>query len=170
MNGTAWSRGLARLGRQPVARNHRRLGYLRDLQPGVPASGIMSWCRIVASGTLGLNERHPTSDLRRTPRRGDRHGRGGEEYLLASAFGEDRSPHNCSRRSLLAAWLDQADRGRVAREAEDTARRRRLDRRRQLPRHARSSARASRHGRVPGHTVVDLRMARARAWDSNAPG
>ena len=26
------------------------------------------------------------------------------------------------------------------------------------------------HGRVPRHTVVDLRMARARAWGSNAPG
>src|SRR5215472_3708842 len=39
-----------------------------------------------------------------------------------------------------------------------------------LPRHARSSTRASRHGRVPRHTVVDLRMARARARGSNAPG
>ena len=134
----------ARFGRQPVARNHRRLGYLRGLQPGVPAAGIMSWCRIAGSGTLGLNERHPTSALRRTPRRGDRHGRGGEEYVLASAFGEDRPPHHCSRRPLLAAGLDRADPGRVARKAEETARRRRLDRRRQLPRHAGSSTQASR--------------------------
>jgi hypothetical protein len=59
----------ARSGRQPVARDHRRLGYLRGLQPGVPASGIMSWRRVAASGTLGLNERHPTNDLRRPPRR-----------------------------------------------------------------------------------------------------
>jgi hypothetical protein len=136
----------------------------------LPASGIMGRCRIAASGTLGLNERHPTSEFRRTPCRGDRHGRGGEEHVLGSAFGEDRPPHHCSRRPLLAAGLDRANGGRVAREAEETTRRRRLDRRRQLPRDARSSTRASRHGRVPRHTVVDLRRARARAWGSNAPG
>jgi catechol 2,3-dioxygenase-like lactoylglutathione lyase family enzyme len=71
---------------------------------------------------------------------------------------------------LLETGLGSGARGRVEREAARTARGREVDRRRQLPRHTRPTARARGHGCVPRHTVVDLLRARVRARDTQASG
>ena len=85
-----------------------------------------------------------------------RAGRVREEHVLARARGQDRPAGHPPRPPLLEARLGRPVGDRVAREATWRARRRRVDRRRQLPRDARSPPRARGHRRVPRRALVAL--------------
>src|SRR5205823_3648460 len=102
------------------------------------------------------------------PRHSHWAGRVREEHVLARARCQDRLAGYSSRPPFLEARLGCTVGDRVAREAMWRARRRRVDRRRKLPRDTRSPARTRGHRGVSRHALVALRRTRVPAWLPNA--